>query len=108
MPVVQVEEPDCESCHFDAEDAAHAPKEVPYDVATKDLFLVATKDCPKCKQATEFLIAAKIPFTKVYAEDDATLVHQFGLIQAPVLIDMRGEEVVLYNNLSDIRKFIEG
>ena len=108
MPVVQVEEPVCESCHFDAEDAVPAPKEVPYDVATKDLFLVATKDCPKCKQATEFLIAAKIPFTKVYAEDDATLVHQFGLTQAPVLIDMRGEEVALYNNLSDIRKFIEG
>ena len=108
MPVVQVEEPVCESCHFDAEDAAPAPKEVPYDTSTKGLFLVATKDCPKCKQATEFLIEAKIPFSKVYAEDDATLVHQFGLTQAPVLIDMRGEEVVLYNNLSDIRKFIEG
>jgi ribonucleoside-triphosphate reductase len=69
--------------------------------------LVATKDCPKCKQATEFLTTAGVEFTKVYAEDDATLVQKFGLTQAPVLIDMRGDEAVLYSNLSDIRKFIE-
>ena len=110
------EESVCESCHFDApaEDTCESCRcetDAPAgncDCDCHGLFLVATKDCPKCKQATEFLTAAGIEFAKVYAEDDATLVQKFGLTQAPVLIDMRGEEAVLYNNLSDIRKFIEG
>ena len=115
MPVVQVEEPVCESCHFDVPtettcESCNCETGAPASDCNCDchgLFLVATKDCPKCKQATEFLTAAGIEFTKVYAEDDMTLVQQFGLSQAPVLIDMRGEDAVLYSNLSDIRKFIE-
>ena len=81
--------------------------EVSDDCHAKGVFLVATKECPKCKQAAEMLDAAGKEYIKVYAEDDATLVHKFGLTQAPVLIDMRNDEAILYHNLSDIRKFVE-
>ena len=109
MPAPVIMDGECEDCHFDAPSDASdvTPKEVPFNSAMRGLFLVATKDCPKCRQATDFLNEAGIAFTKVYAEDDMTLVKQFGLTQAPVLIDMRGQDAVLYNSVSDIRKFIE-
>ena len=108
----------CEDCHFDtsADDACDCCTCETHDgnlcncdceCHDKGLFLIATKECPKCKLATEYLTEAGINFTKIYAEDDATLVHKFGLTQAPVLIDMRNDETKLYTNLSDIRKFIE-
>ena len=109
------EESVCESCHFDApaEDTCASCNYEPSapvgdcDYNCHGLFLVATKECPKCKQAAEMLDAAGKEYIKVYAEDDATLVHKFGLTQAPVLIDMRNDEAILYYNLSDIRKFAE-
>jgi ribonucleoside-triphosphate reductase len=96
------QEDTCESCQYDTPDVPSTNES-----SLKGLFLIATKICPKCKVAAQMLENAGIEFVKVYIEDDPTLAKQFGLRQAPVLIDMRSSETVLYNNLSDIRAFVE-
>lgn len=105
--VCEYSEPDtqedtCESCQYDTPDVPSTNES-----SLKGLFLIATKICPKCKVAAQMLENAGIEFAKVYIEDDPTLAKQFGLRQAPVLIDMRSSETVLYNNLSNIRAFVE-
>ncbi len=69
--------------------------------------LFATATCPNCKMAATFLDKAGIAYEKLFAEENKELAEQFGVQQAPTLInivDGNAEKIV---NLSNIRAFTE-
>jgi ribonucleoside-triphosphate reductase len=77
-------------------------------VAGKKVLLFATKTCPNCKIAAEFLEKAGIEFEKLYADENLELVAQYGIRQAPTLVVVEdGLEIAKAANLSNIKKFIE-
>ncbi len=72
------------------------------------VLLFATKTCPNCKMASMFLEKAGIAYEKIYAEENAELVEQFGIKQAPTLVVAEnGREILKAVNLSNIRKYID-
>ena len=77
-------------------------------VAGKQVLLFATKTCPNCKIAAEFLEKAGIAFEKLYADEHIDLISEYGIKQAPTLVVVEnGVEVAKAANLSNIKKFIE-
>ncbi len=52
----------------------------------EDLILIGTLTCPKCKQAENILNDAGIIFTKILAENNAELIIELGIKQAPTLV----------------------
>ena len=78
------------------------------NTAGKKVLLFATKTCPNCKIAAEFLDKAGIEFEKLYADEHIDLISQYGIKQAPTLVVVEdGLEVAKAANLSNIKKFIE-
>ena len=71
------------------------------------LILFATKTCPNCKMACSMLDKANISYVKVYAEDDKNAVNEYGIVQAPTLVEIKDGVVTKYQNASNIKKFIE-
>ena len=72
--------------------------------AHKELMLVTTSTCPKCKQVEKILNDAGIAFTKVLAEDNIELVTELDIRQAPTLVDGNNKHV----GLGEVYKFING
>ncbi len=74
----------------------------------KQILLFATKTCPNCKIAAEFLEKAGFEFEKLYADEHLDLVALYGIKQAPTLVVVEdGVEIAKAANLSNIKKFIE-
>ena len=77
-------------------------------VAGKKVLLFATKTCPNCKIAGEFLDKAGIAYEKLFADENLDLVAQYGIRQAPTLVVVEdGLEIAKAANLSNIKKYIE-
>ena len=55
------------------------------------VILFASKTCPNCKLAAKFLHECKISYEMMFADEHLDLVHQFGIMQAPTLIVMKGD-----------------
>ena len=71
------------------------------------VLLFATKTCPNCRMAESFLTKAGIRYEKVYADENAALVSEYGVKMAPTLI-VKGEGgTEKITNVSNIRKYIE-
>ena len=71
------------------------------------VILFASATCPNCKMAAMFLDKAGIAYEKVMADENKELAEEFGVHQAPTLInivDGKAEKIV---NLSNIRAFTE-
>ncbi len=71
------------------------------------VMLFATATCPNCKMAEKFLEKAGIAFEKVYADENAALVEQYDIHQAPTLIVTANGETQKIVNLSNIKAFAE-
>lgn len=71
------------------------------------LLLFTTKTCPNCKLAKAALDKNGIAYTVVDAEDNAELTNQYGVTQAPTLVEVSEEGCTLYANASNIRAFAE-
>ncbi len=72
------------------------------------VMLFATKTCPNCKIAGEFLTKAGIEFEKLYADENIELVEKYGIKQAPTLVVVEnGVEVAKASNVSNIKKYID-
>ncbi len=69
--------------------------------------LFTTKTCPNCGMAVAILQKAALPFEKIDAEENADLVHQYNIMQAPTLVVVDGERFELHTNASDIRRYAE-
>ena len=70
------------------------------------LLLFTTKTCPNCRIAKELL--KDVAYEVVDAEEQMDLTNQYGIMQAPTLVELKDGEVRKYVNASNIKAFVEG
>ena len=75
--------------------------ETPEEIA----YLFTTKTCPNCKIAKEYLKDYK--YMVIDAEENAELTMKYGVMQAPTLVVVNGENVKKYVNASRIKQFVD-
>ncbi len=72
-----------------------------------EVTLFATKTCPNCKMAKMLLDKAGIKYTVIDAEENQETTIAFGVKKAPTLIVPNGDSYDVFENASNIKKFIE-
>lgn len=107
-PTGTIDDASCTACQTPSE-AEHQPslKESEPHTGWDGAHLFATKTCPNCKLAKQMLNEAGIQFDVVYAEDAPELAKNLGIMTAPTLVFVAGQEQNLYPNLSEIKKFAD-
>ena len=78
----------------------------PESKSTGKLYLFTTKTCPNCRIAKELL--KDVAYETVDAEERVDLTNEYGIMQAPTLVELKGGEVRKYVNASNIKAFVEG
>jgi len=73
---------------------------------SNELLLFTTKTCPNCKMAKIFLDKAGVNYKVIDAEEEIELTKQYGITQAPTLVVLNGDKATLYENASNIKKYI--
>lgn len=68
-------------------------------------YLFTTKTCPNCKLAKEYLEGEQ--YVAIDAEENIELAYQYGVMQAPALVVVNGEDFRKYVNISNIRKYVD-
>ncbi|NLL80535.1 MAG: ribonucleoside triphosphate reductase [Clostridiales bacterium] len=68
-------------------------------------YLFTTKTCPNCRLAKEFLKG--IAYVVIDAEENMELAARYGVMQAPTLVVVDGEEYRKYVNASNIKKYAQ-
>ena len=68
-------------------------------------YLFTTKTCPNCKLAKEYLKNDK--YVVIDAEENTELAMRYGVMQAPTLVVVNGENYNKYVNASNIKKYAE-
>lgn len=68
-------------------------------------YLFTTKICPNCKLAKEFLKDEN--YVLIDAEENLELAKRYGIMQAPTLVVVNGDECTKYVNASNIKKYAE-
>jgi anaerobic ribonucleoside-triphosphate reductase len=69
------------------------------------LYLFVTKTCPNCHMAKEYL--KEYTYAVVDAEENPELTREFGIMQAPTLLEMKNGAAKKYSNASNIKRFTE-
>ena len=77
------------------------------DTLEEKVLLFATPTCPNCKAAALFLDKAGIPYEKLMANENPELANEYGIKQAPTLINISGGKIEKVVNLSNIKAFSE-
>ena len=75
--------------------------------SVNEITLFATKTCPNCKMAKMLLDKAGIKYTVVDAEENKEKTISFGIKKAPTLLVPNGDSYDVYDNASNIKKYIE-
>ncbi|SHI57523.1 ribonucleoside triphosphate reductase [Parasporobacterium paucivorans] len=73
-------------------------------IASGRKYLFTTKKCPNCSVAKEIL--QDEDYELVDAEENLEMVNRFGIMQAPTLVVLEGDEAYKYVNASNIKKYI--
>ena len=68
-------------------------------------YLFITKTCPNCKLAKEYLKDEQ--YVIIDAEENMELAGRYGVMQAPTLVVVNGDEYKKYVNVSNIRKYAD-
>lgn len=68
--------------------------------------LFTTKTCPNCKIAYRMLDNANIAYESIDAQENMELTKQYGVMQAPTLVIVKGGKYEKYANASNIQKYI--
>ncbi len=68
-------------------------------------YLFTTKTCPNCRIAKTML--ANETYEVVDAEDNPEMTAAYGIMQAPTLVVVSGEQVEKYVNASNIKKYVD-
>ena len=79
--------------------------EVKVEEAKDVKYLFTTKTCPNCKLAKEYL--KNETYVLIDAEDNIELAGRYGVMQAPTLVVVNGDEYQKYVNASNIKKYAE-
>jgi ribonucleoside-triphosphate reductase len=83
---------------------ANTEKEV-NQILEDGLYLFTTKTCPNCHAAKEYLKGNT--YAVVDAEENAELAREYGIMQAPTLIEIKAGSAKKYVNASNIKKYAE-
>ena len=78
------------------------------EVVVKEPLLFTTPTCPNCKMAKMLLEKAGFEYKLVDAVENKELAIQFNIKKAPTLFIPTENGFDVYDNVSDIKKFIEG
>lgn len=70
-------------------------------------YLFTTKTCPNCKMAKEILSDFGTSYVTVDAQENALLAQKYGIMQAPTLLLLNGEDITKIVNVSNIRKYAQ-
>ena len=70
-------------------------------------YLFTTSTCPNCKIAKKMLAEAEEEYQLIDAEQNPELVSRYGIMQAPTLVVIEGDETKKYVNASNIQKYVE-
>ena len=73
----------------------------------EEILLFGTKTCPNCKMAKMLLEKANINYKWIDAEENVELTNTFNVKKAPTLLVPDGEEVLVFENASNIKGYIE-
>ena len=68
-------------------------------------YLFTTKTCPNCKLAKEYLQGEQ--YVTIDAEENTELAYRYGVMQAPALVVVNGDDFKKYVNVSNIRKYMD-
>ena len=69
------------------------------------IYLFTPKTCPNCKLAKEYLKG--INYLLIDAEENMELAAKYGVMQAPTLVVVQGDQVKKYVNASRIKQFAD-
>ena len=69
--------------------------------------LFTTKTCPNCKMAKTFLDKAGVEYEVIIAPEAPELCAQYGVKQAPTLVNVGENGFEAICNVSNIRKYLE-
>ena len=69
------------------------------------IYLFTTKTCPNCKLAKEYLKG--INYLLIDAEENMELATKYGVMQAPTLVVVHGDQVKKYVNASRIKQYAD-
>jgi len=74
--------------------------------APRDIkYLFTTRTCPNCRMAREYLKGEK--YLPIDAEENMELARRYGVMQAPTLVVVEGDDFKKYVNASNIKKYAE-
>ena len=76
-------------------------------VVSDGIYLFTTATCPNCKIATALLDKAGVGYIKLLAEENAELVGEFEIRQAPTLIVVNGDAYDKFVGVSEIKGYIQ-
>ena len=79
--------------------------DVKIEPATSVKYLFTTKTCPNCAMAKEML--ADEEYVLIDAEENVELTQKYGVMQAPTLVVVDGDQAKKYVNASNIRKYVD-
>lgn len=68
-------------------------------------YLFTTKTCPNCRIAKQMLAGEE--YTLIDAEENQELVSRYGVMQAPTLVVVSGEDAKKYVNASNIKRYVD-
>ncbi len=68
-------------------------------------YLFTTKTCPNCKLVKEYL--KNVNYVTIDAEENMELARRYGVMQAPTLVVVNGEDHKKYVNASNIKKYVD-
>ncbi len=91
--------------------ACDAPAQAKTEAASEAViadgaYLFTTATCPNCKIAKSVLDRAGYLYHTLLANENAELVAEFGIKQAPTLVVVKGGEAEKYAGVSDIKKML--
>ena len=78
---------------------------VSVNTPTEVRYLFTTKTCPNCKLAKEYLKG--VSYIPIDAEENMELATKYGIMQAPPLVVVNGEEYTKYVNAGNIKRYAE-
>ena len=77
------------------------------ETAQAAVYLFTTNTCPNCGMAKSILDEAGVDYRVIDAEENDELVREYGVMQAPTLIIVDGDQVSRFANASNIRRYAE-
>ena len=102
---------DVENSHFHAE--AHGCEcakgketETSNEILTRPV-LFTRNGCPNCKTSKMMLDKAGVKYDVINAEEEKDKTLKYGVKKAPTLLVPDGDKIAVYDNASEIRKYIE-